>query len=309
MFMKEREAPVLLEVLPRLMHRLKMEHEDIVSDHYKARAGFGGEQRIDELLKRIRWLEPPVIIGDLQLNERFCQIDTVVLTPHFAVVLEVKNYSGTLSFDEQSFHMKQETRDGKFFGYNSPVTQAWNAREELLILFQRLGILLPVYTAVVLPYSTTLIEKAPKEVPVIYGYSLNRFLSSLPRTGLPMSPQELARAGQLVIDHHTLFPQMNYQDVYRYQVKDLKKGVLCGSCGAVCARKSERVHVCVKCQSDVRDGYFRALDDWFEFVSPVISNAQCWEFLGLKDKHAAGYVLRKMGLASHGDSVQRVYMK
>ncbi|MDN7226445.1 nuclease-related domain-containing protein [Planococcus sp. N064] len=303
MFLKERTAPLLLERLPRLLHRLPKSHasyEDVVLDHYKVRAGFGGEQHVDGLLKRMRWHDPVMALAVFQLCDRFCQMDTVLLTSHGAVVLEVKNYSGTLSFDEQSYHMKQETRDGKFLGFNSPVTQVWNAREELLHLFEQLSISLPVYPVVVLPYSSTLIEGAPKEVPVIYGYSLNRFLSTLPRTERIMPPEELARLAQLLIDHHTPFPKKDFPAMYRYEVNSLVKGVLCSACGSRCERRSERVHACIRCEATVIDGYARALDDWFEFVSPEISNAECREFLGLKDHYAAKYVLVKMGLGRCG---------
>lgn len=312
MFLKERTAPDLLDTLPRLMQRLPKGHpgwEDVFSDHYKIRAGFGGEKHVDRLLRRMRGHEAGFVIADLQLRERFCQMDTVLLMPYGAVVLEVKNYSGTLSFDEDSLHMTQKTRDGKFFGFNSPVTQAWNAREELLRLFEELAVSLPVYAAVVLPYSSTLIERAPKEIPVIYGYSLNRFLSNLPRTGRPMPPEELARVGQFLIDCHTPFPKTDYSHVYKYEVKDLKKGVLCGSCGSCCVRQSQRTYFCVPCQSAVLEGYARAMDDWFEFVAPEITNRQCREFLGLKDKYAARYLLQKLGFASRGASVQRIYWK
>jgi len=161
----------------------------------------------------------------------------------------------------------------------------------------------------VLPYSSTLIERAPKEIPVIYGYSLNRFFSTLPRTGRPLPPEELARIGQLLLDHHTPFPKTDFQKVYKYELKDLKKGVLCGACGSPCMRQSERTHFCVSCTFTVADGYSRALSDWFEFIEPEITNRQCREFLGLKDKYAARYLLQKLGLASRGASVKRVYWK
>lgn len=183
MFLKERVSPDLLESLPRLLHRLSKRHaayETVALDYYKVKAGFGGEQRVDQILRQSRWRDRIAVIGDLQLADPFCQIDTVILTPHFVLVLEVKNFSGTLSFDEKSYHMKQRTRDGKLLGFNSPVTQAWNAQEEVKILLEEFGILLPVYTCVVLPYSSTLIEDAPVEVPVIYGNSLKRFIYNLP---------------------------------------------------------------------------------------------------------------------------------
>ncbi|MDN7241726.1 nuclease-related domain-containing protein [Planococcus sp. N028] len=306
MFMKERMEPDLLSCLPRLMHRLPKSHrswEDVVQDHYKVKAGFGGEQQVDSILKRARF--PYVAIADLQLAGRFCQIDLVLLTPAFALVLEVKNFSGLLSFDEKSYHMKQETRDGKILGYNSPVTQAWNAREELKVLFDWLGIELPVYTAIVLPYSSTLIEKAPSDIPVIYGYSLNHFISRLPQTGQLKSLSELEAIGQLLIDHHSLFPKTDYSKLYSYDIEQLKKGVLC-VCGASCQKLSQRTFVCHSCGMKNSDGYERALEDWFEFASPEITNAQVREYLGLKDKYAAGYLMRKMGFCmSKGSRIYR----
>ena len=305
MFLKERVAPELLESLPRLLHRLPKGHaayESVMLDRYKIKAGFGGEQHVDSILSQARWREPIMVIGDLQLADRFCQMDTVMVTPHFALILEVKNYSGTLSFDEKSLHMKQETRDGKLLGYNSPVTQVWNAQEELKVLFEHFDVSLPVYACVVLPYATTLIERAPAEMPVVYGYSLKRFISSLPRTGSPMPPDEMAHVGQLLIDRHRPYSKKDFQEWYRFSTADLKRGVLCSICGSHCMKKSQRVFFCDNCNLPSEDGYSRALADWFDFVAPEISNAQCREFLGLKDKYAVRYLMDKMGLGRRGNA-------
>ncbi|MDN3451564.1 nuclease-related domain-containing protein [Planococcus sp. APC 3906] len=303
MFMKERFAPELLESLPRLMQRLPRNHAAYVAveqDHYNTRAGFGGEQQVDHLLRRAKWREPLLAIGDLQLAAQLCQIDTIVVTPHFALVLEVKNFSGTLSFDEKSLHMKQETRDGKVAGYNSPITQALNAQEEVNDIFEECAVSLPVFACVVLPYSTTLIDQAPTAVPVIYGYSLKRFISTLPRTDSPLSPEEMAHVSQLLIDRHNPFSTKNFQEWYRFSLADLKKGVLCVVCGSRCSKASQRMFFCSVCKLPVRDGYARALADWFDFAAPEITNAQCREFLGLKDKYAARYVLDRLGLGRRG---------
>lgn len=305
MFKKIRSAPDLLEQLPRLMHRLP-QVEAIGDDHYKIRAGFGGEERVDEILLRSRFASPVSLIGDLQLADRFCQIDTIVVTEHFLLILEVKNFSGTLSFNEDRFHLEQTTREGNKNGYNSPVTQVWNAREELLAILSQASISCPVYGAIVLPYPSTLIDRMPSEFPVVYGYSLNRFISTLPRTGRTISPDETA---QLLIDQHQPFPKMDFQEVYKYDPRRIKKGVLCGKCGGACQKVSERLLLCRSCKQPVEDGYARALQDWFDFVAPEITNAQCREFLGLKDKHAANYLLKKMDFLSYGASHQTKYRK
>lgn len=299
MFLKERQAPALLQRLPRLLHRLPKDHpayELAMADQYKIRAGFGGEQHVDRLLRETTWREPIVFICDLQLVDPFCQIDTVMLTPHFALILEVKNYSGTLSFDETSFHLKQETRDGKKLGFNSPVTQVWNAQAELAILLGQLGVALPVHACIVLPYPTTLLEKAPAEMPVIYAYSLKRFLSTLPRTGSPLSSDDMALVGQHLLARHKPYTRKNFPEWYRYSPADLKKGVLCAVCGAHGVKLSQRLFYCNLCRSPIHDGHERALADWFEFASPDISTAQLCAYLGLTNKYAVRYLVRKLGL-------------
>lgn len=311
MFIKEREIPREVIWLPRLMARLPNRHasyEDIDLYYYQKRAGYGGEKRVDGYLKRSSD-KNRLIIGDLQLASRSCQLDTIVLTPHFALILEVKNFSGSLIFDEKSFHMKQINRDMKLIGHNSPVTQAWHAREELMLVFDELGISLPVYTSVILPYSTTLVEEAPDDIPVIYAYSLNRFISTLPRTGQSLSATELTKVGQQILELHSPLPKMNYLDTFNLSVHQLKKGVLCAGCNLQCMKISQRHHRCHRCEISVANGYEHALEDWFEFVSPEITNLQCRDFLRMKDRHAAKYILRKMELRKSGVSRGRVYMK
>lgn len=205
--------------------------------------------------------------------------------------------------------MRQETREGKLIGYNSPVTQVWNAREELLILFENLGISMPVYAAIVLPYSSTLVENTPVELPVIYGNSLIRFISNLPRTGRPLSNEEILKVGQLLIEHHSPFSKKDYSKIYKYELKDLKKGVLCPECGTPGNRLSTRTHFCIKCELKISEGHRRALDDWFAFVSTEISNGQCQNFLGVKNKDAAQYILTKLGLKRRGNHGKYVYYK
>ncbi|HSP21186.1 MAG TPA: hypothetical protein VLQ20_02550, partial [Planococcus sp. (in: firmicutes)] len=131
---------------------------------------------------------------------------------------------------------------------------------------------------------------------------LKRFISSLPRTDSPMPPEEMARIGQLLIDRHRPFSKKNFQEWYRFSIADLKKGVLCSVCGSCCSKPSQRVFFCDFCKLPAGDGYARALADWFDFVAPEISSAQCREFLGLKDKYAVRYLMDKMGVSRRGNA-------
>lgn len=61
----------------------------------------------------------------------FFQIDTLILSAKFALILEVKNFSGTLFFDPQFKQMIQTTLNGEERGYPHPIEQANLQAEEL----------------------------------------------------------------------------------------------------------------------------------------------------------------------------------
>ncbi|WP_158599132.1 nuclease-related domain-containing protein [Planococcus salinus] len=314
MFSKRRIAPYLMETLPRLERRLPKNHASrklTAQHHYQITAGFGGEQEVDKKLEKMRWHTERMVLCDFHLQSEIqpCQIDTVILTPFYALVLEVKNYSGSLDFKDGTNHMEQTTREGDRFGFHSPINQVLTASEELEILLRQLAIPLPIYPVVVLPYSRTLYTRAPETVPVVYAHSLGRFISRLPRTGHSLTSAELAAVSEQVLAHHTPFPKINYQKEYFYQPEQLRTGVLCAQCDARAIKESERIHACRHCGTRLDDGYAQALEDWFEFASPTINNAQCRRFLELKDKHAATYLLKKMNLSPSGHSTQRSYTR
>lgn len=69
-------------------------------------AGYRGEQSLDYYLG---FLTNYFILHDLRLPDRdhHFQLDTLLISPYFILILEVKNISGTLIFDD---HFKQLIR-------------------------------------------------------------------------------------------------------------------------------------------------------------------------------------------------------
>ncbi|MCM3358222.1 hypothetical protein M3627_09375 [Psychrobacillus sp. MER TA 171] len=52
----------------------------------------------------------------------------------------------------------------------------------------------------------------------------------------------------------------------------------------------------------------QALEDWFYLYKETISNKECMEFLKLKDKHAASYLLRNSRLYPINNTKSRYYV-
>ncbi|MGA5690485.1 nuclease-related domain-containing protein [Cytobacillus pseudoceanisediminis] len=85
-------------------------------------AGYKGEQAIDFHLSKLPEKEF-LIFHDLRLSsgKHFFQIDTLILNHASALILEVKNYGGTLYFDPDSNQLIHTTSKGEVKGYPNPI--------------------------------------------------------------------------------------------------------------------------------------------------------------------------------------------
>ncbi|WP_198507999.1 nuclease-related domain-containing protein, partial [Bacillus sp. FJAT-42315] len=103
MIMKPRSKPLLLSKLEILMNRLPKRHSQMaaIEEVYgRHQAGYRGEQTVDYFLREVK-RNDVFILHDIRLpagEYSFFQIDTVLLTPNFFLIMEVKNYSGQLLF-------------------------------------------------------------------------------------------------------------------------------------------------------------------------------------------------------------------
>jgi hypothetical protein len=136
LIIKKRISPPRIKKEEALLRRLPKNHEkwrEILQNLKKVRTGFKGEQELDYHLEFLPEDEYD-ILRDLRipLDQRTFQMDTLVLSPHFALIIESKNIFGTLYFDDIS---KQVFRafEGKKEGFPNPIQQVKRQR----ILFQR----------------------------------------------------------------------------------------------------------------------------------------------------------------------------
>ncbi|SFE88656.1 nuclease-related domain-containing protein [Alteribacillus iranensis] len=107
MIIKPRKVPLHLRKLRALERRLPHSHPkrpEIERDTAKWSAGYKGEQSIDDPLTFL----PPHdfrILHDLHLYDgsHYFQIDTLIISSCFLLIIEVINISGTLIFDTAGF--------------------------------------------------------------------------------------------------------------------------------------------------------------------------------------------------------------
>ncbi|WHT48470.1 nuclease-related domain-containing protein [Sporosarcina thermotolerans] len=124
---KRRKAPLLLEGLEAAIRRLQIYHEMVPvlrSKHAAVKAGFGGEQELDKVFESYSFSMKHGIFNDLSLSSSaFFQVDTLFITPWYAVLFEVKNISGELTVTENPPQLIRTLDSGQVSGFKSPIAQ------------------------------------------------------------------------------------------------------------------------------------------------------------------------------------------
>ncbi|SDK13934.1 nuclease-related domain-containing protein [Sediminibacillus albus] len=315
MIVKKRLVPHRLQVLEALMRRLNANHPKMPSikeDFARRISGFQGEQNIDYQLSLLPQ-NSFCILNDLRLPNKqyFFQIDSLLLNRKFAVIIEIKNITGTLLFD-QSFKQLIRTIDGQEEGFQYPLLQADNQRRQLLEFFQQHELNpLPIETLVVISNPETVIKASynPDEISnkVIHSELLVSKLNELKaqyveRPSIPLEPIQQ----KLLASHRK-------ETIRAYMMKgvkesEIKTGVECPQCHTIpMVRLHSRWH-CPYCRHDSRDAHNRAISDYLLLIKPSITNRECQRFLHLHSRHTAKRLL-KFQLSFSGKSNKRVYYK
>ncbi|MEG9295619.1 nuclease-related domain-containing protein [Mangrovibacillus sp. Mu-81] len=103
MNVNEREFPRVILILDALQGRLTPHHPKIplISDEFHKRlAGHKGEVSLDYVLKMLDKNSCFILYGlRLKINDTYFQMNTLLLSHKFIIIIEVKNLAGTIYFD------------------------------------------------------------------------------------------------------------------------------------------------------------------------------------------------------------------
>ncbi|MGE7603288.1 nuclease-related domain-containing protein [Peribacillus sp. NPDC097675] len=316
MIIKERKIPLSILKLQALLRRLPPTHPKIpiiLSELHKREAGYRGECAIDFPLS---FLEPKdyFIFHDIRLQDqtRFFQIDTLMLSQKFILIIEVKNIAGSLYFDS-TFNQLIRTKDGIESAFADPLLQIERQESQLKKWCIKYGMVEPpIYSLVVISNPQTIIRTNPEnrnlQYKVIHRDTLptkiQQIENSIKQSNL--SDKELKKMIKNISKHHSEadFPILQRFDLTK---KDMIKGVLCEKCSMSPLLRRSRVWICSRCETESKDAHIRALRDYYLLLGPTITNRQLREFLSISSSASATRILRSMNLPSEGMNKGKVY--
>lgn len=308
--MKERSDSLTLMGLIAAQSRLPANHpmvSVIASKQSIIESGIGGEQQVAEVLGRYQFHFRNNIFHDLSLSsDTYFQIDHLLKTPYYGVILETKNMAGSLEFRDNPPQLIQKREDGQIKYYESPVVQLERNIELFSAWLAERDIELPLYGAIVLAYPKQHVEIPPANTKILFPNLIPPFIKSLSQQGKRLDITTFNRlSGEILRCHQTYIPKPICES-YQVPIQDVQPGVRCESCGKIGMNKLPRTWHCPFCKVNNHLAHRGTLVEWFLVVKRTITNRECREFLGV-DIYTANRILNSMNLVSKGTFKDRIY--
>lgn len=283
----------------------------IESDYRAWRAGYKGELQTDY---RLSFLPEKGfhIFRDLRLQDEewHFQIDTLILTLRYLLLIETKNYSGTLFFDKESEQIIQ-TKDGQEKSYDNPINQvrmqAWHLKRWL----QSHKFNVPnLYHLVAISNPSTIIKVSDRSLNnlIVKGDVLLSRVLQIDgyNSNTVFNEKEPRKLSKLLIKNQTPHhPDIMKQ--YSLTSDDLQKGIQCPSCLAYGMYREKWVWRCPVCTHKSKTAHYKTVKEIFLLMQQTMKSQTCREFCtGISSKTASD-LLFSMNLPHSGSKKGRIY--
>ncbi|RLQ96640.1 nuclease-related domain-containing protein [Falsibacillus albus] len=309
MLVKELEKPILLDQLEAFISRILNTYPswDRANDDFKkVKAGYKGELSLQYPLSYLHH-DKYFILHDLRLftGTHFFQIDVLILSSRFFLILEVKNMVGQICFDTQ-FEQLVRTIDGKEEGFPNPIKQIQMQCYNLQKWLNRTKYpKVPIETLVVFsnPRSILRTTKHTDDLSKIIIHTpslltkIHELEAKYQRNCLSLN--KVKHLSSILLENH-IPNEINLLERYQSSKDDLIKGVQCPGCKKYPMLKIKRGWHCRYCQLISRDAHLQALRDYLLLVNKKITNNEARDFLNINSRHSVRGLFRSLSIKSIG---------
>ncbi|MFS0861207.1 nuclease-related domain-containing protein [Fredinandcohnia sp. 179-A 10B2 NHS] len=301
---------VLLRRLTHGHNKLSVINEDLLN----RRKGFKGEQNIDYYLQRMN-KQYYMVFHDLRLTigHATFQIDTLLLSRFLALIIEIKNFSGILTFDTKSNQFTR-TYNNEESGFKNPISQASEHRELFINWLHSNNIFnLPVEYVVGISEPSTLIKALPGSESiyqkVLHFDHLKSKISNFEGKYIKpvLDTNTLNQLSEELCQSHLPFRPKDPLSIYGLKKKEIIKGVACLTCSFIPLQRTYGRWYCPRCKCFSTNAHNLSLLDYFVIVNPTITNKQAREFLRHDNRKSMHRLLTSSGLHFTGENKGRLY--
>jgi hypothetical protein len=312
---KVREFPKEIMILEAIVRRFPADDyrkTDFEKKLYRKLAGYKGEKTLDYHLSQIDHSEM-LILQDLRIpiNGTFFQLDTLIITPHFLLNTDSKNYAGTLIFLPEFNQLIRVQNDIEEV-FSDPILQARIQASQLKAFLKKHHIdPPPVEYLVAISNSQAMIKNPDHDPDVSYrvfrsssvAYKIPQIYQKYPKAVI--SKKDMKKFSRhLIKANEPLIPTYKTMDI---PLNQMTQGVQCPVCEIFGMDYHQGNWTCKSCGHVSKDAHVQALKDYFLIYGPSITNRQFRDFTNIKSTTTAKRLLSSMNLLYNGTNKGRTY--
>lgn len=314
MIRKKRTVPIEILILAALLRRLRPDHPkipQIQAELGKRKKGYRGELSLNYYFDLI---DTPgyLILHNIRIydGKSYFQIDTLIITSSFYLILEIKNIGGTLYFEDESKQMIR-TYNNEEEGMSNPILQAGRHSYQLKkwLTLRKLPIL-PIEYLVVFSDPKTIIKASKPSIftKVLQSQNLPFTFKKIEKRHQieTLTMKEMRKIAAIIEKYHTPNrPQLLSK--FSIVQSDIQKGVICPKCFALPMIRKKGFWHCDKCHTKSADAHIEALRDYAMFINSTVTNQEVRQFLQISSSKVARNILESMNLSSKGKTKSTTY--
>ncbi|MDR7073234.1 nuclease-related domain-containing protein [Fictibacillus barbaricus] len=305
MIVKEATESIKIKKLREILKRTAMVspiRKGVEDELAISLAGYRGEKSLDFHLEMLPE-DDCFIFHDLRIPRKssYFQLDILILTSNFFLIIEVKNMAGTLIFD-RIFHQLIRILNGVEETFPDPISQLYRQTFLFKEWLKRHRITdIPIESLVIISNPHTRIKTIPEKANIskIVTHSSNllaRFHQYQNKyKEEKISKKEIKKLYRQLLKQHTQNSSDLFQ-LFSYSEKDLLKGVACPKCESLPMDRMRHQWFCKKCLYFSKDAHIEALKGYALLLSSSITNRECCDFLQISSRHSAKYLLKALNL-------------
>ena len=315
---KNCKKSIKIQQLEALLRRLPKSHPKkhlINEDLAKYLAGYKGELSIDYYLATLPKNDFHIFY-DLRLcnnQTEFFQLDVLVLSSSFLLIIEVKNYQGELYFDRNYPQLIRKKR-GVEEAFKDPIQQVFRQRSMLEHwIKQNKFPPAPIEAVIVIANPSTIVRTSPEHQAILKNiipsdYLLQTIAAYQRAHTKEISPNKvLQKLSKLLLSSHMPL-YSNILEIYGLKSTDLLHGIHCPACTVLTMERRRGYWLCKTCKHTSKDAHRTSIMDYALLISPSINNQELRAFLQLHSPTIANRLLKEMKLKIIGKNKNRRYV-
>ncbi|MGA4721201.1 nuclease-related domain-containing protein [Fictibacillus nanhaiensis] len=270
-------------------------------------AGHNGEKSLQYFYRYLPKQEANIIQNILIKHmEFFFQIDTLIITSKFLILLEIKNYTGDLFFDDKYGQLIRTSSKGREI-FEDPIQQAKRQSFHLTQVLEQHKIpKIPIETLVVITNPRTFVDSSESyknalklviKSPMLLS-KYEEFNAQYKKDVLFMKERKKIKRLLMKLNEPYNPDILSYFGIDK---SELITGVLCSKCNTQMNRINANWE-CAACFHTSKTAHIGALRDYALIISTDITNKECKDFLHLSTSMQAYYLLNSLSLPYTGTS-------